>query len=754
MSFEHTTYASAFSCRCLAMITVIALSGFIQACDTNKGTSVQSNIVTAGPVSDYDLGDSVIPFPNDLLFDGSTTGTLNIPVDDPGNLADPKVAMNGVDGFSTMAPISTGFSTALDAASITGDSVRVFEVVKTGGPSGPPSSPVTSIVRRLTFGVDYIATVSSVDSSGSTLVVVPLKPLAPKTSYAVVITDDLQGADGKPVAPSASYLLTRGTDALVVSPPSSPISNDDILVGSLKAPSDATQTDIDAAYAAAAKLEGLRAGVVNPSETALLADAGNSDITSNDIVLHWTFTTQAIDDVLQATRTQNRGLMAAAGFADAPGGPVDSPLGAATIKLGFLQVPYYLTASDTSTSPSNDPTALGSFWQGPGNTHMSYLAMNVTPVTTSTETIPMMVSIPKSAGNCAAGMPAGGWPVVIYQHGITTNRATMLAVADAMAGACMAVVAIDLPMHGITGNETDGTAAFKDTVNGERTFDLDLVTQDATTGSITAAVPDGIIDSSGRHFINLQNLLNSRDNFRQAVSDLFALTWAIESGVVTDGANTMDASRIYFLGHSLGAMVGATFVALESNVRDAAFAFGGSGIAKILDGSSSFGPEIAAGLESAAGVVKGTPEYEAFFAAAQTVIDSGDPGNYATSAASGRGILFFEIVGDGATNPSDLTVPNTVPDANDTSNTVAAPLAGTEPLISLMGLTQSNATIPGDGSTDLLVTTKFTEGDHGSLLSPASSAAATTEIQTEAANFFGSDGTALIINNAAVLQAP
>jgi len=30
----------------------------------------------------------------------------------------------------------------------------------------------------------------------------------------------------------------------------------------------------------------------------------------------------------------------------------------------------------------------------------------------------------------------------------------------------------------------------------------------------------------------------------------------------------------------------------------------------------------------------------------QTVVDSADPVNYATTAATGRGVLFFEIVGE------------------------------------------------------------------------------------------------------------
>jgi hypothetical protein len=225
----------------------------------------------------------------------------------------------------------------------------------------------------------------------------------------------------------------------------------------------------------------------------------------------------------------------------------------------------------------------------------------------------------------------------------------------------------------------------------------------------------------------------------------------------------MDPARIYFLGHSLGAMVGTTLLAFEPDVRDAVLVFSGTSLPKILDGSSQFGSVISAGL-AANGVVKGTPDYEAYLMAAQTTVDSGDPVNHATAAldtngGASRGILLHEIVGDGAGNPSDLTVPNTVPDANDTSGTVAAPLAGTEPQIALMGLTQHNSSQTGS---NLQVVTKFTSGYHGSLIdngslpvsSPLADPDVTAEIQGEIASFLASDGNQLTVTNPSVLQAP
>ena len=739
----------------LTNILLAAAMGLTLAACQDKDTALQDSLTkdnTVDVISNLDYGSSTIPFPNDLLFANSTDGTLNIPVDDAADLSDPKVAMNGGDGFSTIAPMSTGFSGAIDASTISATSVRVYAVTKGAGPGGP----VTSAGAALTFGVDYIAQLSTLDDTNSSLVIVPLKALSEKSSYAVVITRDLKSVSGSPIGISGSYSLTRGDNIIydtAVTPAIPPSTAEQIRgaikVASLQPAADATDDEVAAAGVSAITLENIRAGIVNPSEAVLVA--ADTTLDSAEIILHWSFTTQSTTDVLTQARTATIATNPTLGFNSTP---VAAPV-TADVYVGALSVPYYLTAA----TGINDPLPLASFWKSDaaGNPPLSYLTAAaltdtdyVTPTLVSTETIPVMLSTP--AGGCG-----GACKVVIYQHGITTNRTTMLALADSMASAGYAVIAIDMPMHGLTGNETDGTAAFKDTVNGERTFDLDLVTQDATTGDITATTPDGITDTSGRHFINLTNLQNSRDNVRQAVSDLFALRDSL-AGVDFNGAaadGTFDLANVKFLGHSLGGMVGTPFLALESGVGDAVLAMSGGGIAKLLDGSAAFGPSIAAGL-AASGVNKGSEDYESFMGATQTVVDSGDPINHASAAATGRGILFFEVVGGNGV-PSDTVIPNRVPDANDNSNTVPGPLSGTDPLVGVdadvastgLGLTQYATSQAGP---NLLALVRYNAGDHGSILSPTASLAVTTEMQTQAATFFATGG--LSVTDTSLVVAP
>jgi dienelactone hydrolase len=708
------------------LLIALLATGVLAACESEPGESLQNNIDT-GNSSIFDPSNGVIPFPNDLLFQDSMDGTLNIPVDDPADLSDPQVALNGVDGFSTIAPFSTSFVGPIDPASVTASSVRVFEVTTAQG-------AVVAHTAELMFGVDYIASVSSINPAD--LAIVPLRPLKPKTSYQVVVTKGLLSTKGNPMNSSTTYALAKapGPNGVYYTLPSGPRAA--VLPQALNSFSD---EDL-------ASLEGLRQ-LVSTGEATAAANAAPA-LTTADITISWSFTTQSTTDVLSQVETD---VIAAAPVATIfPGGPIAVPGVTADIYAGSLTVPYYLTAA----SGVNDPTPLGSFWKGAGDTNLAWQTANLSPVKTSDQTIPLLLSTP--AGGCT-----GACPVVIYQHGITTNRGTMLAIADSMAAAGFAVIAIDLPMHGITGNETDGTEGFY-ALGGttERTFDLDLVTQDAD-GNITAEVPDNVTDTSGRHFVNLTNLLNSRDNIRQAVADLVALRFslaAIDYNGATAGGNLASGqANVRFLGHSLGGIIGLTFLAIDTQgVEDSVIAMSGGGIAKLLDGSASFGPTIAAGLATN-GVLKGSSDFESFLGAAQTAIDSGDPINHTAAAAANTGILFYEVVGGGG-NPSDLVVPNRVPDGNDTSGTIPGPLSGTDPLVGVdadvsnpgLGLTQIAAgTLAGPNPKALM---RFNAGDHGSLLSPASSLDVTTAMQTDAGTFFATGS--VVVSNSSLLVAP
>ena len=678
-------------------------------------------------IANFDPSTGVIPFPNNLLLTGTTDLTLNIPVADPTDTSDPKVAMNALDGFSTTAPWSATFSAPLDASSLAGGSnVRVFEVTLSG-----PGGGVTGVTRELASPQEFVVASAPSDASGRTIAIVPTQPLKQRTSYMAVLTNGIKNAGGGNVRGSLIYVLAERTSSLCTG----------------------GQSTLPALPASSAcPLEPLRQ-LVNSQEAAATA----AGVAPGSIVLSWVATTQSITPTLQAVEAVVAASPPAVTHV-APTGLTLANLGlglppVADIYVGTIDLPYYLTAPSAenpiaplTTSWHAAPGAYipqcAAFGLDPASTNLT--ACNPVPVATSTQTVPLLMTLPNSSSG--RSRPASGWPIVIYQHGITRNRTDMFAVAGTLAAQGFAVVAIDLPLHGITDMGSPfyiGNTPFAALGAHERTFDLDL--EDNDTG---APGPDGHIDASGSYFINLSSLLTSRDNLREGAADLLTLANAIVT------LPNVDATRVSFVGQSLGSMVGTVFLANDPNVDVGLLSVPGGGIARLLDGSPTFGPVIRAGLAQA-GLNAGTPDYDAFMAAAQTVVDSGDPINYARNGtlldSEGAGIggqplprkrlLVQEVIGGGDLLP-DQVIPNRV---------VGAPLSGTEPLIAALGLTAIGQTTLSEGIRGAV---RLLQGEHGSLLDPTDYPAATAEMQGEMASLVASDGLFVQITYPSIVQQP
>ena len=658
----------------------------------------------------FDPAHGIIPFPNNLLLSGTTDLTLNIPVDPNAADAGPKLAMNALDGFGTTAPWSTGFSAPIDPASLAGN-VRVFEVTLTG-----PGGGVTGVVRELASPQEFVAALAPSDTSKKTLAIVPTRPLKERTSYMAVLTTGIKNAAGGNVRGSLTYLLSTGRNPLCVGGHS---------------------TSPALADAQACQLEPLRQ--LNSSQVAAATGAG---VPAGTIALSWVMTTQSITPTMHALTAITQASPPATTHGAATGKTLaDLGLGlppVADISIGTIDLPYFLTAPSQA-----DPTAaLTKHWNatagayiaqcanfGLDPTSVNLTACNPVPKATGTQTVPLLLTTPNA--NSGRTKPAGGWPLVIFQHGITRNRTDMFAVAGTLAAQGFAVVAIDLPLHGLTstsnpfyiGNTPFGASAH------ERTFDLDL--SNNTTG---APGPDGAIDPSGSYFINLSSLLTSRDNLRQGAADLLQLSHAAST------LPNVDGSKVSFVGQSLGSIVGTVFLANDPTAKVGVLSVPGGGIARLLDASPAFGPRIHAGL-AAAGLVQGTPAYDAYFAATQTVIESGDPINFAAST-TGKRLIVHEVIGGGDV-PPDQVIPNRVP---------GAPLSGTEPLIAALGLTPiTGSAQSADG---IRGATRFLQGEHGSLLDPTDFPAATVEMQGEMASMLVSGGAAVQVSNPSVIQVP
>ncbi|WP_203301673.1 Ig-like domain-containing protein [Marinobacter sediminum] len=463
----------------------------------------------------------------------------------------------------------------------------------------------------------------------------------------------------------------------------------------------------------------------------------------------------------------------------------------AKVSQGDITLPYFLdipadnvdgSVIKTSSWTANQADSLQS---PPGATGLPEVVAPSDKITyrfpfageTAETTVPVLVTYPDASATAAVGItkPVNGWPVIIYQHGITTDRSATLPLANALAFSCVdtgdtpenpltwtasgddcfATIAIDQPLHGVVpaGSIVPGLSMIKDqngTVTAgasagatERHFNFSA--NAALEPTPMSALPDGA-EASGSLFINLSDFANSRDNLRQGVLDLLNLNASIEGLDIDGTANgaDLDPNRVYFVGHSLGGINGLPFVSVNNSVsgpdaagtvnenqpviQAAAVLNSGGGVTKLLENSpsTSFGaPAILAGLDAASDgvLVQGSSALETYFAVLQGLIDSTDPVNFGKSLSS-FDILLTEIVGDGtAENPSDRTIPNAADADLYGQGPLELTLSNGFVIDSLPApLAGTEPTIAQIGATptaagSVPAVTRFTEGSHGTPVS-------------------------------------
>ena len=251
--------------------------------------------------------------------------------------------------------------------------------------------------------------------------------------------------------------------------------------------------------------------------------------------------------------------------------------------------------------------------------------------------IPFLASIPNLPD---LDLP---YPVVIFQHPLTptdpaaaqtVNKLAIFAIANALGSAGIATIAIDTVLAG---------------------------TRSVTVNNALTSTPQ------------LYPLINSdvmvtRDNLRQTVVDLFQLTRVLKTctspgecqGCFEIPPNpevcvslNINPDKIYFLGASMGSVVGSIFTALSSDIKKAVLNAPVAGLLDTLAGSPILAPQLAPSL-CAAGLISqaccdpdptsctpddiaSDPGFLTFKISAQWLLDPADPVNYARKLA-GPGI--------------------------------------------------------------------------------------------------------------------
>ncbi|QXB56004.1 VolA/Pla-1 family phospholipase [Aeromonas sp. FDAARGOS 1415] len=759
----------------------------------------------------------------------ATDGTLKFSTE-TADLSNPVSALSTLDGWSTTQAIqivpvtASGIQVKAPAAAEFAASVAPLYLMELDFDSS--ALRPSGVKKVLTYGVDFVVA----ESTGK-LNLVPLKPLNPSSYYMIVATDALKDSTGNPLRPGSDYSSYKGTTGGTAQEQTisglialqeglfkaaTGITSDHVIFSDWFG----TQSGADVLVA----VKGAAAAVLKADPATLDAakvwkqDALGNTSLPGTYMASWDASAplfmDALDNVSDLLLPVDSKEAIKAGVAAAGLTPVAN---VTKVYTGTVKLPYFLSSPATAGSwdkaktqswhgaiPSLyaianalkaqdtevigglvgagvDPDLLGELIADPTrqaellaeaskligvtltsggkalDPEMNVGRFNPLPALEEVQSVPMRI-FAKDALNTITD-------VIIYQHGVTSVKENAYALAlgqiyaGMQAGKNVAVVVIDHPLH------------------GERGF--------ALTGSM-----DSVTTSDNpTPYLNLSYLTVARDNLKQSVADLLGLRLAVGLANSQNAIGQKGSLKVHFLGHSLGAIAGASLLgvanqSLGSDQADALFKFDtgglampGGGIAPLLLNSPTFGPTIqmsvltsgSAALKTAftayapnckaavptcfvneflpsldaATQASAASTLQSYSFAAQSVLDSADPINLGSGIAASFPLFATEVVGDGALKLSDRVIPNSI---------VSAPLGGTEPLFKVLGLGELSDTQLGA----VHHAARFVAGGHSSLLAPDENfdptGAVTTEMQTQFASFFMSGGTAVKVTDPTLLK--
>lgn len=253
--------------------------------------------------------------------------------------------------------------------------------------------------------------------------------------------------------------------------------------------------------------------------------------------------------------------------------------------------------------------------------------------------------------------PAGGYPVVVFQHGLGGQRGDALQIANSLAKRGFVTAAIEAYLQ--------GTRAFDAKARGDGTADYKKPTAKYEG-------PDGFIDrnSAGSNaapddlFGGMFRLAALRDQFRQTAVDHTTLLRLLKSSPSLEGlaisgvAPKIDGSKVAYMGDSLGGILGSILAGIEPD--HAAYILNVPAGALLVELAAN-SPNIYSLLNGAAALHFGfvsvqMPPLHPLVQMMQHVIDGGDPIAVASTATAPipiagatpkpRNLIVLEVLGD------------------------------------------------------------------------------------------------------------
>ncbi|RLB59346.1 MAG: hypothetical protein DRI90_15510 [Deltaproteobacteria bacterium] len=604
--------------------------------------------VTTEPELAMDRPSQRIPLPFDLLIDPDTgLVDLSPAIWDTELEAGAKRQLGALDGFGLSANLMFELTRAVDPATVTTANISLY---KLGEP--PVQVPIEHLKVMAEEG-EAGCQQSPVDEGCKHLVVVVQDdqlPLEPRTAYALVVRDGLRAADGDWIRPMLIGHFMRTEHPLVVGGENQLESVPDDL---------------------AERLETTRAKVAG-----LLDHLGRGAV-----ITAWPFTTMNADP----------GIEAAIATAETLGTPVEPE----NIKWQTL-------------TAFNKDEAFESLFPGPlaqlvrevyglrlngvhrvieGTIKTPYL---LDPVTRrmredgghELQDVHFVMTIPETATDL---QPV---PMVIFAHAIVTDRRFLLTIAGELAQKGFGAIAIDLPFHGERITCVDASlVALPNFLSDELKdlfgfYDNLIMLPPCVSGDQASCSPTGecldangnpepfnsflmldgkpaVMDmkpASGAAFLDVNDIPHISDHFVQALVDLGAVKHSLRHGDwQTASGFALRTDSFYFAGQSLGAIIGAVYVAVDPDTTRAVLNVPGADMVDLFTESIYFKPQFD-DYFAREGIVIGSYEQERLLNVARWLIDSVDPQTLAFRWQSGGPPTLLQI--DSGPPTGDIIIPN------------------------------------------------------------------------------------------------
>lgn len=458
------------------------------------------------------------PFPSDHFTRADwrqlTGRRVALPMPDcaiqPSDCADVSL-LNQLDGFNVQPRITVPFDGDIDPASVDSRSIFLVHLGDTLSGKG----------RGEKIGINQIVW----DTASRTLAFESERQLDQHSRYLLVVTDGVRDARGKPIASGRFGRAVQGLDTKV-------------LPGYLKS---------------------------------LIQARAQAGLGGRKVVALSLFTTRSVSADLQKVHRQ---------LQRQPLAPVDFMLGERDGEAVRTVFPLASLSSielhrQTGSAPSFSvaPVPTGALQVRPGAVGRVAFGRYRAPDYRNAQRVipatPSLLGEPRAFGSHelvfevflpAGPMPAGGWPVVLFGHGLTDSMyGSPWAVAASFAEQGLATLAINAVGHG----------------GGEQS---QLRVRLADGGEVRLAAGGRSLDADGNGLITIAEgvsapapygLLSHRDGVRQTSIDLMQLVRQVVQGIDVDGDGRvdLDAQRIYYGSQSFGAVYGLPLISVEPRIR-------------------------------------------------------------------------------------------------------------------------------------------------------------------------------------------